>query len=260
MRAIWTGAIGFGLVNIPVKLYSATQGSELDLDMLDKKDHSNIRFQRVNEKTGKQVAWENIVRGYNLDGHYVVLTDEDFQKVRPEKNKIIAINEFVNEKDIDTVYYESPYYLAPEKNGVKAYNLLREALEETGKVGLGTYVLRNKESLGLIKPYENILVLNKIRFDQEIRDTSELDVKASKSNPQELKMAIALINQLTGDFDITKYKDTYSEELLKLIRNKAKGKKIPAPAMRVVHSRSKDLMEQLKASLETKKGGRKAAS
>lgn len=262
MRAIWTGAIGFGLVNIPVKLYSAVQGSELDLDMLDKKDHSNIRFQRVNEKTGKEVAWENIVRGYNLDGHYVVLTDEDFQKVRPEKNKIITISEFVDESEIDTMYYENPYYLAPEKNGVKAYNLLRDALEETGKVGLGTYVLRNKESIGLIKAHEDIIVLNKIRFDEEIRDTSELDVKATKSNPQELKMAIALINQLTGKFDIKQYKDTYSTELLKLIKAKAKGKKIETPTLRVVHSRSKDLMEQLKASLGKKEkgGGRRKAS
>jgi DNA end-binding protein Ku len=257
MRAIWTGAIGFGLVNIPIKIYSATQGSELDLDMLDKKDHANIRFQRVNEKTGKQVPWENIVRGYNLDGHYVVLTDEDFEKVRPEKNKIITITEFVNETDIDSMFYETPYYLAPEKSGVKAYNLLREALQETGKAGLGTYVLRNKETLGLIKPHDDVLVLNKIRFAEEIRDANELDVKPSKSNPAELKMAIALINQLTGEFDISQYKDTYSSELMKLIKNKAKGKKIPAPTMHVVHSRSKDLMEQLKASLEKK--GRKAS-
>jgi DNA end-binding protein Ku len=257
MRAIWTGAIGFGLVNIPIKIYSATQGSELDLDMLDKKDHANIRFHRVNEKTGKQVPWENIVRGYNLDGHYVVLTEEDFEKVRPEKNKIITITEFVNETDIDSMFYETPYYLAPEKSGAKAYNLLREALQETGKAGLGTYVLRNKETLGLIKPHDDVLVLNKIRFAEEIRDASELDVKTSKSNPAELKMAIALINQLTGDFDISQYKDTYTSELMKLIKIKAKGKKIPTPTMRVVHSRSKDLMEQLKASLEKK--GRKAS-
>jgi DNA end-binding protein Ku len=261
MRAIWTGAIGFGLVNIPVKIYSAVQGSELDLDMLDKKDHSNIRFQRVNEKTGKEVAWENIVRGYNLDGHYIVLTEDDFQKVRPEKNKIITISEFVDEAEIDTMYYENPYYLAPDKSGIKAYNLLRDALEETGKVGLGTYVLRNKESIGLIKAHEDVLVLNKIRFDEEIRDTSELDIKATKSNPQELKMAIALINQLTGKFDIKEYKDTYSTELLKLIKAKAKGKKIETPTLRVVHSRSKDLMEQLKASLGKKeKGSRRKAS
>jgi DNA end-binding protein Ku len=159
------------------------------------------------------------------------------------------------------MYYENPYYLAPEKSGVKAYNLLRDALEETGKVGLGTYVLRNKESIGVIKPHEDILVLNKIRFGEEIRDTSELDIKATKSNAAELKMAKALIDQLTGDFDISHFKDTYSEDLLKLIKDKAKGKKIEVPHMRVVHSRSKDLMEQLKASLGTgKKGGRRRAS
>ncbi len=265
MRAIWTGAIGFGLVNIPVKIYSAVQGSELDLDMLDKKDHSNIRYQRVNEKTGKEVAWENIVRGYNLDGHYVVLTEEDFQKVRPEKNKLITISEFVDEVEIDTMYYENPYYLAPDKSGVKAYNLLRDALEETGKVGLGTYVLRNKESIGVIKPHENVLVLNKIRFGEEIRDTSDLEIKATKSNAAELKMAKALINQLSGEFDITHFKDTYSADLLKLIKDKAKGKKIQTPTLRVVHSRSKDLMEQLKASLgekgvKKKSSGRRKAS
>ena len=262
MRAIWTGAIGFGLVNIPVKLFSAVQGSELDLDMLDSKDHSNIRFKRVNEKTGKEVAYENIVRGYNLDGHYVVITEEDFQKVRPEKNKLINIQEFVDEVEIDTMYYENPYYLAPDKSGVKAYNLLRDALTETGKVGLGTYVLRNKESIGVIKPHDDVLVLNKIRFGEEIRDTSELDVKATKSNPAELKMAIALINQLSGEFDISHFKDTYSADLLKLIKDKAKGKKIQTPTLRVVHSRSKDLMEQLKASLGEKKksGGRRKAS
>ena len=215
MRAIWTGAIGFGLVNIPIKLFSAVQGSELDLDMLDKKDHSNIRFKRVNEKTGKEVAYENIVRGYNLDGHYVVITDEDFQKVRPEKNKLINISEFVDEVEIDTMYYENPYYLAPDKSGEKAYNLLRDALTETGKVGLGTYVLRNKESIGVMKPHEDVLVLNKIRLGEEIRDTSELDIKATKSNAAELKMAIALINQLSGDIDISHFKDTYSADLLK---------------------------------------------
>lgn len=261
MRAIWTGSIGFGLVNIPIKIFSAVQASELDLDMLDKKDHSNIHFQRVNAKTGREVAWENIVRGYKLDGQYVVLTDEDFEKVRPEKNKIINITEFVDETEIDSMYYENPYYLAPDKSGVKAYNLLRDALEETRKVGLGTYVLRNKESIGVIKPHEDLLVLNKIRFGEEIRDTSELDIKATKSKPAELKMAIALINQLSGDFNINHFKDTYSADLLKLIKDKAKGKKIAAPQMRVVHSRSKDLMEQLKASLGKKeKSSRRKAS
>src|SRR5882762_458812 len=139
MRAIWTGAIGFGLVNIPVKIYSATQGSELDLDMLDKKDHSHIKFKRVNEDTGKEVAWENIVKGYKLDDRYIVLTDEDFEKASPEKTKIIDITEFVDEKEIDGIYYETPYYLEPEKSGVMAYTLLRDALHKTGKVAFGSF-------------------------------------------------------------------------------------------------------------------------
>src|SRR5262245_28724761 len=152
MRAIWSGAIGFGLVNIPVKLFSAIQQSELDLDMLDKKDHANIKFQRVNANTGKEVTWENIVKGFKMDDRYVVLDDEDFKQAAPEKNKIIEIAEFVEEKEIDSMYYEVPYYLQPEKNGAKAYALLHDALEKTGKVGLGSFVLRNRESLVIVKP------------------------------------------------------------------------------------------------------------
>lgn len=254
MRSIWSGAIGFGLVNIPVKLFSAVQQSDLDLDMLDKKDHSNIRFQRVNEKTGKEVPWENIVRAYNLDGQYVVLSDEDFKKASPEKTKIIEIAEFVDEDKVDSMYFETPYYLEPQKAGVKAYGLLRDALKKTGKTGLASFVLRTKESLGLIKPEKDILILQKIRYEQEIRKPEGLEIPDTESKPAELKMAIALIEQLSSPkFDISKYKDTYAAELMKLIEAKAKGKKLPEPTMRVVHSKSKDLMEQLKASLETKK-------
>ena len=212
MRAIWSGAIGFGLVNIPVKLFSATQGSELDLDMLDKKDHANIKFQRVNANTGKEVAWDNIVKGYKIDDRYVVVDKEDFERASPEKTKIIEVAEFIDEKEIDTMYYETPYYLQPEKSGVKAYALLRDALKKTGKVGLGTFVLRNRESLVILKPVGDLLVLNKIRFQQEIRDPAELKVPAAESKPNEIKMAIQLINQLATDFDIAKYKDTYSEK------------------------------------------------
>jgi DNA end-binding protein Ku len=253
MRSIWSGAIGFGLVNIPVKLFSAVQASELDLDMLDKKDHSKIRFQRINESTGKEVAYENIVKAYNLDGQYVVLDDEDFKKASPEKTKMIEIAEFVDEKDVDSMYYENPYYLEPQKAGVKAYGLLRDALKKTGKTGVSTFVLRSKESLALLKVSGDILILQKIRYEQEIRKPDDLSIPDSTSKPAELKMAISLIEQLSGKFDISKYKDTYSDELMKLIHAKAKGKKLPAPAMRVVHSKSQDLMSQLKASLETKK-------
>jgi DNA end-binding protein Ku len=256
MRSIWTGAIGFGLVNIPIKMYSAVQGSELDLDMLDKKDHANIKFKRVNEHTGKEVAWENIVKGYKLDNRYVVLNDEDFAKASPEKTKIIEIAEFVEESEIDSIYYETPYYLEPEKSGSKAYALLRDSLHKTGKVGFGSFVLRNKEGLCLIKPMEDILVLCRIRWAQEIRPTDEITVPAGSPKPAELKMAIELINQLSGPFDISKYKDTYTDALMKLIKAKAKGKKPAAPALRVVHKQGTDLLSQLKASL----GKRKKAS
>jgi DNA end-binding protein Ku len=251
MRAIWSGAIGFGLVNIPVKLYSAVQQSELDLDMLDKKDHANIKFKRVNANTGKEVAWENIVRGYKMNEHYVVLEPEDFEKASPEKTKMITIEEFVEEKEIDSIYFETPYYLQPEKSGVKAYTLLRDALKKTGKIGLGSFVLRNRESLVIIRPTEDILLLNKIRYQEEIRDTDEIKVTHSESKPNEMKMAIQLINQLTTEFDISKYKDTYSAKLMKVIQDKAKGKKVTPAPLRIVHSRGRDLMEQLKASLES---------
>jgi DNA end-binding protein Ku len=253
MRSLWTGAIGFGLVNIPVKLYSAIQQSDLDLDMLDKKDHSNIKFKRVNEKTGKEVTWENIVRAYNYEGHYVVLNDEDFKKASPEKTKMIEISEFVEGAEVDSMYYDTPYYLEPQKGGEKAYVLLRDALKKTEKTGLATFVLRTKESLALIKPSGKVLILQKIRYQEEIRDTGELKIPDTAPKPAELKMAITLIEQLSAKFDISKFKDTYSHELMKMIEAKAKGKKIPAPTLKVVHSTSKDLMEQLKASLETKR-------
>ncbi|HMH21678.1 MAG TPA: Ku protein [Puia sp.] len=258
MRSIWTGAIGFGLVNIPIKMYSGTQESDLDLDMLDKKDLSNIKFKRVNEHTGKEVAWGNIVKGYKLDDRYVVLTDEDFQKASPEKTKIIEIAEFINVGDIDGIYYESFYYLEPEKQGSKAYVLLRDALQKTGKAGFGSFVLRNKESLCLIKAIGDVLVLNKLRWAQEIRSTGDLSIPKGASKPAEIKMANELIRQLSGKFDISKYKDTYSDELMKLIKAKAKGRK-PATAnpLRVVHSPNKDLLSQLKESL---KGGKRKAS
>lgn len=259
MRAIWTGAIGFGLVNIPVKLFSAIQNSELDLDMLDKKDLSNIRFLRVNANTGKEVAWENIVRGYKLDDRYIVLTDDDFKAASPEKTKIIEILEFINEQDIDSIYYETPYYLQPEKSGAKAYALLRDALKKSGKAGLGSFVMRNRESLVVIKPQDDILLLNKIRFAEEIRDTEGITIPDATNKPAELKMAMQLIDQLTQEFDISRYKDTYSDKLLKLIKEKAKGKKPAKPQMRVVHSRSRDLMEQLKASLGSGGSKRKAS-
>lgn len=253
MKAIWTGAIGFGLVNIPVKMYSAVQASELDLDMLDKKDHANIKFKRVNADTGREVIWSNIVKGYKLDDKYVILDDKDFENASPEKTKIIEIKEFVDEKEVDSIYFEMPYYLEPDKSGVKAYHLLKNALKKTGKAGIGSFVLRSKESLCMIKPMDNLLMVNRIRFHEEIRKPGELKIPASSPTAAEVKMAVSLINQLTGDFDISKYKDSYTALLMKTIKAKAKGgKKVATPHLKVAHSASKDLMAQLKASLGKK--------
>lgn len=254
MKTIWTGAIGFGLVNIPVKLFSATHESRLDLDMLDKKDHSNIKFQRVNEKTGKEVAYANIVKGYKLDDRYIILDDSDFEQANAKKTKTIEIIQFVQEDEIDSLYFETPYYLKPDKSGVRAYALLREALRKSKKVAVANYVLRNKEALAILKPVGDAIVLNKIRFQEEILDTDELDLPAkSVIKDGEMKMALSLIDQLTEKFDVSKYKDTYTSELLKLIKAKAKGNVSKSKAVTAKPTATKDLMAQLKASLQPTK-------
>ena len=249
MRSIWKGTISFGLVNIPVKLYSATQQSNLDLDMIDSRDNSHIKFQRINEDTGKVVKWEQIAKAYSINGNYVLLDQEDFEAAAPEKSKIIELNHFVDETEIDTIYFENSYYVEPEKSGVKAYALMRDALKKAKKVGVAQFVMRTNATLTVLKPMGDIMVLSKIRFAEEIRDPSELNIPKSTVKPAELKMAIELINQYTDKFNIEQFKDEYAAALMKIIKAKAKGKKTTVPKLKVVHSKSKDLMEQLKASL-----------
>jgi len=255
MRAIWTGAIGFGLVNIPIKIYSAIENSDLELHLLDKKNHAGIKYQRINESTGKEVAWENIVKGYNYEGNFVELTEEDFDAASPEKSKIIDINEFVSETAIDAMYIDTPYYIEPQKNGEKPYALLQKALTETKKVALGSFVMRTKENFCMLKPIDNSLVLIKLRFPQEIRDTKDLKLPAKTTiKADELKMAKALIEQLSPKkFTIEKYKDTYSAALMKIIEKKAKGQTVKQPKFKLAKAPKSDLMEQLKMSLKNKK-------
>jgi DNA end-binding protein Ku len=255
MRSIWTGSISFGLINIPIKLFSAVQESSLDLDMLDAKDLSNIIFKRFNESTGKEVAYGNIIKGYKIEDKYVILEEEDFQAADAVKTKTIDIQSFVLEKDIDSIYYEQPYFLEPDKGAMKAYALLRDALSASGKVGVTSFVLRNKESLAILKPYKNVIVLNRIRFEQEIRSTEELKLPpVAKTSAKEMDMAEKLIDQLTEKFDISSFREEYTAKLLDIIKKKAKGKAPKKPAdLKVVHKQTDDLMEMLKASLETKK-------
>ena len=253
MRSIWNGAIGFGLVNIPIKLYSASESSSLDLDMLDKRDLSNIKFKRVNEKSGKEVEWDNIIKGYKLDDRYITLDDEDFAAASSEKNKIFSIEQFVKEEEIDSVYFETPYFLEPQKHGENAYTLLFEALKKTKMVGVGTFVLRNKEIMGIIKPYKELLIINKIRFPEELREYDELKVPKSKTKPGELKLAISLIEQNSEPFNTEQFKDQYNANLLKIIKKKAKGKPLKVSKSEKVDIKTVDLMEKLKASLQKSK-------
>ena len=253
MRSIWNGAIGFGLVNIPIKLYSASESSSLDFDMLDKRDLSNIKFKRVNEKSGKEVEWENIVKGYKLEDRYIILEDEDFEAASPEKNKMFSIEQFVKEEEIDSVYFETPYFLEPQKHGENAYALLLEALKKTKMVGVGTFVLRNKEIMGIIKPYQDLLIINRIRFPEELREYDELKVPRTKTKPGELKLAISLIEQNSEPFNTEQFKDQYNADLLKIIKKKAKGKPLKVSKNKDVDVKTVDLMEKLKASLQKNK-------
>ena len=250
MRAIWTGAIGFGLVNIPVKLYSATESSNLDFDMLDRKDQANIKFKRVNEKPGNEVIWKNIVKGYFLKDHYVLLEDADFEEASPEKSKIIALHAFVQLNDIDSIYFDTPYYLEPQKGGEKAYQLLEKALEKSKTAGLGSFVMRNVEHLAIVKPYKGSLLINKIRYEQEIRSIDELKLPANvKIKKEEMDMALQLIKQHSTAFDISKYKNEYTQDLIKIIHQKDKGKRASIRKINIDDTKASDLLARLKASL-----------
>ncbi len=249
MRAIWTGAIGFGLVNIPVKIYSATQDSRPDFDLLERKSLDRVRYKRVNERTGKEVDWDDIVKGHYLKDRYVVLEDADFEEASPERTKMINLQTFVREADIDSIYFESPYYLSPQKGGEKAYSLLFRALAKTKKAALTTFVMRNTENLAIVRPHDGLLLLNRLRFHEQLRPADGVGVTLSSVSKAEMDMAVKLIKQHTSDFDITAYKDAYSKELMKLIRAKARGKRPTVRKIKKSRTQSADLLEQLKASL-----------
>jgi len=252
-HAIWTGTIAFGLVNISVKVFSAISDSSLDFDMLDEKDKHRIRYKRVNEHTNKEVKWDQIVKGYKLNDHYVILTQEDFESAAAEKSKQINIASFVKEDEIDTIFYETFYYMEPGKADQKPYALLRDAMKKTGMVGLGSFVMRNKEVLCVIKVFKNALVLCKLHFQEEIRPLEDYSIPAAsyKVSPAEIRMASSLIEQMKGGFDISDFKDEYTGNLMKLIKQKAKGKKYEAPkqAERKLPGDVTTLLDQLKASL-----------
>ncbi|SFB91186.1 Ku protein [Zunongwangia sp. SCSIO 43204] len=253
MRSIWNGSISFGLVSIPVKLYSGSEDRKLDLDMLDRRDQGRIRYKRVNEDTGKEVEWKDIVKGFKKDEGYVILEKEDFEKANMKKSKTIDIEEFIEEKEVADVLFKKPYFLEPQKEGGKSYNLLRDALKKTKKLGVATFVMRQKEHLSLVGVYNNALVLHVIRFADEIRNPKDLKLPKTKVQKKEVDMAISLIDQYTTKFSFDKFKDVYNEQLQKIIDSKAAGEAPETEEFDSEPTPAKDLMAQLKASLDKKK-------
>jgi len=225
-RSMWKGAISFGLVHIPVEMYPAASDQGLDLSMLDRRDFAPIGFKRYNKATGKEVSWDDIVKGYEYsDGEYVVLSDEDLRRANPDATQSIDILAFVNADQVPLIYYEQPYYLAPGKGGDKVYALLRETLREVGKIGIANVVIRVKQHLAALVCVGDTIVLNTLRYPDEIRPTDELkipgaDTKAAQVTEKELQMAKALVEGMSEKWKPQQYHDTYREDVMALIKKK----------------------------------------
>ena len=259
MRTIWKGSISFGLVNIPIGLYPATRTENVAFRQLREGDLSPIRYKRVAEADGQEVPWEKIVKGYEYEkGHFVVINDEDFEKAMPEATQTIDIREFVDLAEIDPMFFDTPYYLEPQKGGKKAYALLRETLKETSKVGIAKVVLKTKEHLAAVKPKGDALVLELMHFPDEVLEPEGLELPHDEAlGKKEMEMAKSLVESMSGKWDPTDFHDEYREKLIRLIEEKAAngGKEItgakarPQPATNVV-----DLVAVLQKSLaESKK-------
>jgi DNA end-binding protein Ku len=264
-RSIWKGSISFGLVNIPVGLYSAEKREEVQFHLLDKRNMSRVRYKRVNEETGKEVSWDDTVRGYEFEeGRYVVLSDEDLQRASPEKTQTVDIIDFVDLEDINPVFFDKPYYLAPEKKGAKSYALLREVLRRTNKVGIATVVIRTKQYLAAVIAREKVLLLDLLRFNHEVRDPAELDLPSGKEGltERELDMAERLVEGMVDEWDPERYKDDYTKDLMKMIHDRAKAGQLEEapeaePVERPERDNVVDLMALLKSSLDDRGGSKK---
>lgn len=230
-RSLWKGSISFGLVNIPVLLYSAENRSSFDLTLLDRRDMKPVGFKRYNKKTGKEVAWEQIVKGYEYEkNRYVVLTDEDFRRANVEATQTIDILSFVRGEDISPTSFETPYFLAPDKRGEKGYALLRETLTKTGKAAIATVVIRTRQYIAAVIPWNEMMVLNTLRYANELRPTKELQIptnslKTAGVTSRELEMATKLVEEMSERWKPAQYKDTYREDLMRLINKRIKAGK-----------------------------------
>ena len=250
-RAIWTGAISFGLVNVPVKIYSATESKDVSFNQFQEGTGKRIHYKRVAEDTGKEVEYEDIVKGYEIDdGKYVIVTPDELESVEPGKTRTIDIEDFVELSDIDPLYFEKSYYLAPGDGGDKPYALLRQAMDRSGRVAIGRFVMRTKQYLGAIRPAGDVLILETMFFGDEIRSTADLDLPGKvKLSDRELRIADQLIESLTVDFDPSSYEDTYRDRVLELIERKRKGEDIVVDEQEETADEVPDLMAALEASL-----------
>jgi DNA end-binding protein Ku len=261
-RAIWKGSISFGLVNIPVGLYSAEKRDEVHFNLLDRRNMAPIHYQRINSETGKEVPWEDTVRGYQFEeGRYVVLSDADLARADPAATQTVDITDFVELSEIDPIYFERPYYLAPDKKAAKSYALLRETLRRTGKVGIAKVVIRTRQYLAAVMPVGDVIVLELMRFAHELRDPAELDLPSGKQglSEKELKMAEKLVEGMIEEWHPERYRDDYQADVMRLIDERVKAGQLEAPAEAAPKRRPQrgqvvDLMSLLKRSVE--EGGR----
>jgi DNA end-binding protein Ku len=254
-RAIWSGSISFGLLNVPVKLYSAVSKQTVRFRELREGDSSRIRHKRVAEDDGEEVPYEKIVKGYEITpDQYVIVSRDELEEIAPERTRAIEIKDFVDLDEIDPIYFEHPYYLGPDKGAERAYQLLVRAMEDQRKVAIARFVLRNKEHLAAIRPMDGALTMATMRFADEVVSPDDLDdvlpEKQAKVEKRELDMAKQLIESLSTDFDATQYEDEYREKLLDLIERKAKGEEVvAAPTEEPKPTKAPDLMAALEESL-----------
>jgi len=264
-RTLWKGAISFGLVHIPVGLYSAEKRNSFDLTMLDRRSMKPVGFKRYNKETGEDVQWDDIVKGYEYEkDRYVVLTEEDFKRANVEATQTVDILSFVTRDEIGPMYYETPYYLAPDKRGHKGYALLRETLTQTGKIGIANVVIRTRQYVAALIPYKHVILMNTLRYPTELRDTDDLDVPSSNLkevgvSPREVEMARRLVEGMSASWKPEDYRDTYHEDLLALIEKRVQAgqtEMVTEPStgeeQRPAKGEVVDLMALLKKSVEEK--------
>ncbi len=254
-RAIWTGSISFGLVNVPVKLYSAVDQKEVHFSQFEEGSGAKIRYKRVSEKTGKEVPYEKIVKGYEVSkGRFVIVTPEELESVEPGRSRTIDITDFVEAAEIDPIHYQKSYYLAPDDDAAaKAYSLLAKAMEKADRIGIATFVMRSKEYLAAIRPQDGVLVLETMFFADEVRDpVEEIDKLPAKARvgKKDVDMAVSLIEAMSAKWDPTNYRDTYTERVEQLVEAKKKDEEIVEETAAEPSEKVTDLMEALRASLD----------